>query len=114
MVEFPDAGCGVAVGHEMLRHRLHIRQVVSEGLLVMHHAGLAWVKPRHETRPRLAALGKVTVGVEERDPFASQLIELWGLDDRVIVGTNVTVQIIGDDEQDVLTFSIAGKKGASR
>ncbi len=102
MVDFADAHHGVSLALEMLRHRHRIRHVVTKEAPQLGDSVLLRIKSRHKTRSRLPTRRIDGVGILANQSLLRQLIEMRRLHQRVAIGPNIAVQIVGDDEEHVL------------
>ena len=98
---FSHPGGGVAVGAEVLGHGDGVGDVVTEQPTELSHAILFGIEAGHEAGPGLSTHREIGEGVAEGQAVAGELIEVRSLNQRVAVGAEVAVQIVGHDEEHV-------------
>ena len=101
VVELTDAGDGVAVVLEQLRHGHHVGDDLAELFRVIVDAGGVRAQAREEGGPARVAEGVLAVGAVEADAGAGEGVDVRR-QRRTAVGAHAGSAIVGDKQKDVL------------
>ena len=96
-----DTAGPVAVLLHELRQRHCAGASVADVYLVIQHAGRFWVQSAEKRRPRRPADRVLAIGAVEGDPRLGQAVKVRRFDVRITGGTDMSVEVVANDQQHV-------------
>ena len=93
--------CEVSIACEVFRQRNHIGNEFSKALAILEDAGLLRIQAGQETGPAGGTHRKLGIGGIEPQALGRQSVDGWRPDQWMAIGSQIGVEVVQRDEQDV-------------